>query len=198
MTTIAAGKPQALLTADEFMAMPGSRDFELVDGVLVERKLMGARASHIASMLSYFLNGYCLSHPGAGWVFDSEATYQCFGRPRTVRRPDVSFIRSGRLPGEELPEGYITIAPDLAVEVISPTNTGDDIEVKVLEYLAAKTTLVWVVFPTARTIHVRRPDGSSAVMTERDTLAGDPVLPGFACPVRDLFPPPPAQEPGKA
>ncbi|HEY8751474.1 MAG TPA: Uma2 family endonuclease [Tepidisphaeraceae bacterium] len=190
MTVIATKR----LTADEFMSMRDSADFELIDGHLVERKLMGAHSSLIAAQMIRLIGNFVAEH-STGWVFDSEATYRCFGSADTLRRPDASFIRSGRLSGERVPETYIDIAPNLAAEVISPSNTADEIEAKVLEYLAAGVELVWVVYPHARTVHIRRADGSSDVASENQQLDGGKVLPGFACRVRDLFLPVPAPPP---
>src|SRR5438270_347459 len=111
-----AAAPTQLLTAEEFLALPDARDFELIDGHLVERGPMGAESSYVAGQVVTALNLYRRER-GAGWVLESETSYRCFGSPRTVRRADASFIRAGRLPGERLPKGDIRIAPDLAVEV---------------------------------------------------------------------------------
>jgi Uma2 family endonuclease len=179
---------QRRLTADEFMAMRDARGYELIDGHLVERKLMGAYADHIAARITSALIVFNNQQP-VGWVFGSETTFQCFGSPDTLRRADVSFIRHGRLPGEKPPEGNIRIAPDLAVEVVSPTNTADEVEDKVLDYISAGVELVWVVYPHARTVHVRRKNGPPDVLDETQKLDGDSVLPGFSCAIKNLLPP---------
>jgi Uma2 family endonuclease len=179
------------MTADEFLAMRDARDYELIDGRPVGRKLMGAHASYIAGQVSRHLGNFNERRP-SGWVLESETTYRCFDAPDTLRRADVSFIRYGRLPGERLPDGYVDIAPDLAVEVVSPSNTADEVEDKVLEYLAAGVETVWVIYPHARTIHIRRRGGSSEVRDQTQQLEGESVLPGFSCPIEQLFPPIPA------
>jgi Uma2 family endonuclease len=104
-----------------------------------------------------------------------------------VRKPDVSFIRFGRLPGEEVPQGHIPIAPDLAVEVISPNDLAYDIDERVADYLGAGTRLVWVVNPVQRTVLIYRHDGSIAGVREGGELSGEDVVPGFRCPVHSLF-----------
>ena len=105
-----------------------------------------------------------------------------------MRKPDVSFIRLGRLPGEEIPEGWISIAPDLAVEVISPNEFYYEVDQKLLEYLAAGVREVWIVNPQARTVRVRRADGTGCELNENQELTSE-LLPGFRCRVGDFFPP---------
>jgi Uma2 family endonuclease len=108
-----------------------------------------------------------------------------------VRKPDVSFIRRGRLPDERLPKGHVTIPPDLAVEVLSPNDLADEVDEKVKEYLEAGVLVVWVVFPKTRTVQIHRADGPIVKLTETDELSGEEVLPGFRCRVGEIFPPQP-------
>src|SRR4051812_14896049 len=127
---------------------------------------------------------------GLGWVLDSEGSYKCFAEdPRKVRKPDVSFIRRGRLPDERIPDGHVRIAPDLAVEVVSPNDTAYEVEAKVLEYLAAGVPLVWVVNPQARTIHIYRADGSVERLLEESELTAPELLPDLHYKVAELFTP---------
>jgi Uma2 family endonuclease len=138
---------------------------------------------------------------GLGWVWAADAGYQCFpGHPNLVRKPDVSFIRLGRLPNEEAPEGHTRIPPDLAVEVISPKDLAYEISARVEDYLGAGVRLVWVIDPSVRTLIIYRHDGTIAGLRERDELSGEDVVPGFRCPVRELFrtPAPPQQTNGSA
>ena len=97
---------------------------------------------------------------GLGWVAGADASYQCFpAAARQVRKPDASFIRIDRLPAGEEPEGHCPIAPDLAVEVVSPNDLYSEVEEKVDDYLAAGVRLVWVIDPPTRTAHVHRAGG---------------------------------------
>lgn len=181
------------ITPEELLALPNSIDFELVDGELVERN-MGARSSWVGCRVSQQINNAVETAP-KGWVFGSDVGYQCFREdPRKIRKPDVSFIGFGRLEGERLPEGYITIPPDLAVEVLSPNDIAYEVEQKIAEYLAAGVRLVWIIDPDHMTIRIHRRDGSIGWLTEAGELDGEDVLPGFRVPVRSLFPPqaPPA------
>jgi Uma2 family endonuclease len=109
-----------------------------------------------------------------------------------VRKPDVSFVRYGRFPDEQLPAGFARLAPDLTGEVVSPGDTYEEVDGKVEEYLRAGVRLVWVISPTNRTVRVYRLDGSSSSVRADGELDGEDVLPGFRCRVADLFPQPPA------
>jgi Uma2 family endonuclease len=175
-------------TPEDLLATPDGKRYELVGGQLVERK-MGLESSWVGGRLHSRLDRHCEEH-SIGWVLPADDGYQCFPHdPGLVRRPDVSFIRYGRLPGEVLPTGWGKIPPDLAVEVISPNDSADELEVKLDDYQKVAVPLVWVVNPKSRTVMVYRRDGSVSRLRETDELSGEDVIPGFRCPVRDLFPP---------
>jgi Uma2 family endonuclease len=117
----------SIITPEQLAAMPNRKDFELVDGHLVERK-MGNKSNWIASELARLLGNYVRQHK-LGWVFTSEAGFRLDpARPNNVRKPDVSFVRFGRLPDEEPAEAYEYLAPDLAGEVTSPGDTIHELE----------------------------------------------------------------------
>src|SRR5438046_2374576 len=104
-----------IITPEQLAAMPNDSDFELVDGQLVERK-MGNKSNWVATELARLL-GNQVHEQSLGWIFTSEAGYRLNpGRPNTVRKPDVSFVASGRLPDEEPADAYDRLAPDLAAE----------------------------------------------------------------------------------
>jgi Uma2 family endonuclease len=177
------------LTADELEAMPDAKSYELVDGELVERA-MGNEASWIGALITRYLVDHCVTNR-LGLVFNSEAGYRCFADdPNRVRRPDVSFVRAGRLPGNRPPRGYAIIPPDLAVEVISPNDLASEVERKIDEYLAAGVRLIWVVNPDTRKVSIYKPDGSIRRLSEHDELDGDDVVPGFRCQIAAIFPQP--------
>jgi Uma2 family endonuclease len=167
--------------------MPDAKDYELVDGRLVERN-MGAESSLIGTRLCSQIDRFCEEHD-LGIVWGADNGYQCFPHaPGRVRKPDVSFVRRGRLPGDAAPKGWVRIAPDLAVEVISPGDTAEDLEEKLEDYRKAGVPLVWVIYPRARKAHVFRPDGPPSVLGEDDDLSGEDVLPGFRCPLLEILP----------
>ena len=188
MSTAAAPKrytPQDLLT------MPDGDRYELVDGQLVERN-MSFWSSYVAGEIYRLLSSHVRENQ-QGWVLPEGTSYQCFpDSPTKVRKPDDSFIRRERLTlAQATEEGHISIAPDLAVEVVSPNDTAYDIAVKVQELLAAGVRLIWVVIPADRRVEVHRLRGPGTILRENDELTGEDVLPGFRCRVGDLFLPPP-------
>ncbi len=123
-----------------------------------------------------------------GWVTAAETGYILERNPDgrdTVRGLDVGFVRMERAP-DGLPVGLVPFAPDMTVEVISPTNEAADMNKKVLQLLAAGTQLVWVIYPETRTVMVHQPD-RVAMLGADGTLDGGDVLPGFSLPVAALF-----------
>jgi len=176
-------------TPEDLLAIPDSDRFELVDGKLVERD-MGSESSWVAGELFFRLRAFC-GEWKLGWVWPADNGYQCFpGSPNTVRKPDVSFISLGRLPGERPSEGWEQIPPDLAVEVLSPNELASKINRKVQEYRRANVRLVWIIDPDTRTARIHRPDRSATDLEVDDELTGEDVLPGFRCLLRELFPAP--------
>jgi Uma2 family endonuclease len=117
--------------------------------------------------------------------------YRCFpNEPDRIRKPDVSFVRSDRLPGGRSPKGVFASRPDFAAEIVSPNDKVVELNEKLTDYKAAGIPLVWVLDPDAKTVQVRTPDGAVAEFEGDAVLTGDPVLPGFSVRVADLFPPP--------
>lgn len=175
-------------TPDEALALPDAKSYELVDGELVEKEPMGMEAAGCAAQLSGLLTVHCNAR-NAGWVF-VEGPFTCYpDDPGKMRRPDVAFVRRGRFPGERPPKGCASVAPDLAVEVVSPNDLQSEVDRKVHEYLQAGVKRVWVVNPDVRTVRIHRPDGTILELREDGELTGEDVLPDFRCPVRSLFPP---------
>ena len=108
-------------------------------------------------------------------------------RPDNIRSPDVSFVAAGRFADGRPPVGFIPFAPDLAVEVLSPSDRRGDVLEKVGEYLDAGTRLVWVIDPEKRMAVVYRSLTDIRVIAEADVLDGEDVVPGFACPLKDVL-----------
>ncbi len=185
-------------TPEDLLAMPDEKSYELVDGRLVERK-MGAESSEVGGNLHARLHLFCREHD-LGKVWPADNGYQCFPHaPGLVRRPDVSFVKKGRLPGDVSPDGWIKIPPDLAVEVVSPNDSIEEFDEKLDDYREAGIPLVWMIYPKRRKARVIRLDGPDVVLSEDDELSGEDVIPGFRCPLREILPRrTAAEEPGKA
>jgi Uma2 family endonuclease len=180
---------KARFTPAELERLPDAVNYELVGGNLVDRH-MGSESSAIALKIGYLLLAF-IQPKRLGHVFTTDCGYQCFPTdPGKVRKPDVSFVARGRLPNDQPPKGYVRLAPDLAVEVISPGDLASDIEDKVNEYLAAGVKLIWVVSPTGKTVRVHgpgAPPGRTDPYSESETITGGDVLHGFECRVAEFF-----------
>lgn len=122
-----------------------------------------------------------------GVVLAAETGFVIGRNPDTVRAPDIAFVRADRVPPGRLPTKYWDGAPDLAVEVVSPSDRVVEVDEKVRDWLDAGTRLVWVVNPGARTVTVYRPGAKPTVLVESDTLEGEDVVPGFRLPVAEVF-----------
>lgn len=175
-----------LLTADELLALNiQDKRTELVRGRLVVREPAGFRHGAIAAELTATLAHFVKAH-AHGVVVAAETGFKLSSDPDTVRAPDVGFIRADRVP-HPLPRGYADIAPDLAVEVLSPDDRAGEVLAKVSDWLTAGCRLVWVVDPDRRIARVYRADGSEAIVPADATLDGEDVLPGFTCPVESFL-----------
>lgn len=179
---------QKLITAEELWEMPevpGKR-LELVDGEVVE--VPGAGMLHnLIAMLIYELIRDRVRERDLGLVFGDGLGYILSRNPDRVRIPDVSFLSSQRMPEEGVLEGFSPVAPDLAVEIVSPSDRADILHDKVHDYLDAGTQMVWVVWPKRSSVSVHGADGFVRELGSDDTLDGGDVLPGFQTRVGDLF-----------
>ncbi len=192
MNEQAENRPQAeapsveLMTADEFLWMTDNKHYEILDGVPVE-KGCGAYASTIAVQLGTLLS-VPVNRQKLGRLYAGGLGYRCFpNRPNHVRKPSFSFVAEHRHLNGQIPKFDFLIPPDLAVEVVTPDATYQFIETKIRDFRSVGVPLVWVVSPSAKTVQVRRPDGTGLILQESDTLTGEDVVPGFAVPVASLF-----------
>jgi Uma2 family endonuclease len=187
VATKAEAKPKVNVTPEELLEMPDGGHYELIDGELRERSV-SVLSNLIAAGITGILHNHCREH-NLGWVFASELGYCCFPwKPGRIRRADVSFIRGDRLTEEQLSEGFCSIPPDLAVEVVSPNDLVGKLDEKVDDYLRAGVQRVWVVRPAVRAVQVFRGDRSESWLWAADELSGEDVIPGFRCKVDDFFP----------
>jgi Uma2 family endonuclease len=180
--------PPGMATEDDVLAAleaPRKRLCELIDGVLVE-KPMGYRESVLASLLIELLNAFVRPR-NLGLVTSPDGTVRLWaGR---VRIPDVAFFSWDRVPGRRVPaEPIPTLAPDLAVEILSRSNTPQEMRFKRQDYFTARVRLVWEIDPVARAVSVyTEVETPAVVLSDADTLDGGEVLPGFALLLRELF-----------
>lgn len=179
--------PARLVTAEELFNYPDPKRYELVRGVPRVSGPTGGVHGRVAMKLGGRLDEQ-VTRLGLGTVL-VEAGYVLERAPDTVRGPDVSFVSSTRLPPDRIPEQFIPGPPDLAVEILSPGDRWSETEEKVADYLAGGARLVWLVDPRERRVTVRYPDRPPRVLTDRDILDGEDVVPGFALDLAGLFGP---------
>ena len=173
------------LSVEEFMRLPddGCR-WELVRGRAVREPPAGFEHSGIGVRIASLLHRF-VQERDLGEVVGSDGGFILSDEPPTVRAPDVAYVAESRLTFDT--RKLAPLAPDLAVEIVSPSNTVSEIHHKVMDYLDAGSRLVWVVDPGSRTVTVYRSRGEIRLLTEKEELEGNDVLPGFRTEVSDLF-----------
>lgn len=186
MSTLTQGR---LLTAEEFAQLPQPEDGshqELVQGVVITVPPPSFYHGQVCSKFDRKLGVFIDEHQ-LGWITSNDSGVILARAPDTVRGPDLAFWRRERMP-EPPQTGYPSIAPDLVVEVLSPSDVFPKILRKVQQYLRAGTQEVWVVVPEDRSVTVCRPGQEQVILGNGETLSGGALLPGFSCPVAELFP----------
>lgn len=183
---MAARQTTALMTAEDLLALPeNDMQYELVEGELIEMspssRLHSRDGQRIAARLAVFVEDNDL-----GEVHGADGGFILRRNPDTVRSPDAAFVRKERLTDLD-EDGFLPLAPDLAVEVVSPSNTVNEMSLKVQEYLDAGTSIVWVVETLRRQVTVHTPDRNPRIYRDGETLDGGDVLPGFALSVTYIF-----------
>ncbi len=176
----------ALVTADEFLAMPGSAGYELVHGQLEEIP-MGGQSSWLGGEVHGTFRDYLKVNP-LGRVFPQETGIAVWlDAPNHGRKPDVMFIARGRLPGGKLPAGWITVVPDLVVEVLSPNDEAQKLDAKLDDYRRAGIGITWVIYPETRKAYVYERGAPIREVDEGGALEAPALLPGFSLSLRELF-----------
>ena len=178
---------KTLLTAEEFYLFCCRNEgrYELVDGEVVEMAPVRRRHGRTAINIGAAFHNYC-RRTGAGWS-EVEVGYRVRSGPDTVRGPDVSLVLSEDPEEDEQDSGFVIGAPDIAVEVVSPSNTTAELERKVAEYLAAGSQRVWVAHPSIRSVTVHRADGATITYTGDNSITDEELLPGFSLPLSEIF-----------
>jgi Uma2 family endonuclease len=172
------------LSVTEFAEEHREGRWELIDGEPVEMTPSSNESSWIAGEVFFAIRTYLATHP-IGRAFPADAGFILFTDRDTVRAPDVAFVRIERLPA--LSRTFVAVPPDLAVEVLSPSDRLADALSKVSMYLQAGVPLVWLIDPIRRTAMVFRQDTLPVTINEHGVLAGEDVLTGFVLPLSTLF-----------
>jgi Uma2 family endonuclease len=172
------------ITADELLAMPNDEPCELIAGEVVMMTPAGSEHGAIASRIFLLLGSHAATRR-QGRVMSAETGFLIARDPDTVRVPDLAFVRRDRQADSH--KGYFPGPPDLAVEVVSPTDRATDVEAKAQALLDAGTVVVWVVWPETRSVTVHRAGQPPRILHEQDAITGEDVLPGFQCSVVEFF-----------
>ncbi|HEY7035026.1 MAG TPA: Uma2 family endonuclease [Thermomicrobiales bacterium] len=175
-----------VVSVEQLMAMPTDEPWEVWEGELREVPAAGFDASALAGWICYLLLTF-VKPRNLGVVTTADGSYILSYDPLTIVVPDVAFVRSSRLPAGPRPKGYAPFAPDLAIEVRSPTDRRADIDDKLAHYRRAGVPLVWWVDPAQRRVEVYRRGLLVAELSEGNVLDGEDILPGFRLPVAEIF-----------
>ena len=168
------------MTLEEFLEHD-VEGYEYVNGELVPMAPPSREHGEISVNIIRYLDAHVYQNK-LGRLYTAETTFQI--GERTVK-PDVAFVSTDRLTGDKT-KGF-SIPPDLAIEVVSPSDVQSRVAEKALAYLKAGTPLVWVLEPVTKTVTVYRSETDIETLTREDTLTGEDVAPGFFCPVAHLF-----------
>ncbi len=180
---------EKLMTIAEFDALmetlpDDGRKYELAHGELIEMPPPKPIHNLIALLVTHFMLLHVESRKLGLVIFGLGV--RPFNDDMTLYFADVGYISYARLPKSDLAQ-YIPMAPDLAVEIISPTDMEEQIGSKVADYLRAGTQLVWVIYPKTQSAYMYQPDGKFQIIDRNGTLSGGDVLPDFTLPLADLF-----------
>lgn len=189
MEKLAPWAEPVLTTADELLGLPDDEwRYELVEGRLMRMSPTGGRHGRIVMALLLAVGGF-VEERRLGSVFPGETGFWISpaGAPDTVLAPDLAFVEAGREPNPAV-TGYPRLAPDLVVEVASPSQGRAEMGAKAKVWLSAGVRLVWIVFPEERTVEVWRGGTVKQTVMAGEELSGEEMLPGFVFPLRRLFP----------
>lgn len=174
------------MTAEEFARIDDDGRFDLLEGELIRMSPVGGRQGEIASIFVAALFEHARDRQ-PGKVYTAEASFMLASDPDVVLAPDAAFVRAERLPPPRERVGFLKLAPDVAVEIISPSDRRGAVRRKIAAYLRYGTPVVVEVEPRRRTVTVHRPHQAPVVLTSGDILIIEDILPGFRLPVVTLF-----------
>ncbi|MBI1927982.1 Uma2 family endonuclease [Candidatus Poribacteria bacterium] len=168
------------ITLEDFMK-GDYESYEYVKGELIPMSMPTMEHGGISSNIVFLLVNYVRQHQ-LGRVYTAETTFPIGS---SGRKPDVAFVSQARIP-ENIRQAS-PVPPDLAVEVVSPSDVFYNVQEKAFEYLDAGTRMVWVVDPVAKTVTVYRSRDDIKTVTRNQTLTGEGVVEGFCCSVAEIF-----------
>lgn len=187
MSAVLEETQNRLITADELFMMPNTkRGCELVRGRLIKYMPTGMIHGIVATQIGQALSNFVRAN-NLGIVLAAETGFYIFQTPDTVRAPDSAFVGSDKLAKHGITEKFFPDAPDLTVEVVSPSDRKKDIEEKVKDYLSAGVKLVWIIYPQNRIAAVYRQNNIVSILREDDEFDGEEFLPNFRLALSELF-----------
>lgn len=163
-------------------ALDPEREYEIINGKPEVKEMAGARHGGVTARLLGEMWIY-LKQTGIGGVYTPDTTFKIGSNDRL---PDISFVMAERIPAEGEPEGLWQIAPDLAVEVVSPNDFWQDVLGKMRAYFAAGVREVWLVAPESKEVYVYTDPESVRILSEDKELSSE-LLPGFCCKLSEIF-----------
>jgi Uma2 family endonuclease len=179
--------PQRIMTADELLHdTANEKGYELVQGRLIKMSPTGRIHGLISMRCGAALLAYADAHQ-LGEVYGAETGFLLSRNPDTVLAPDVAFVQASRVPTGPTAEGFLPLAPDLAVEVASPDQYRPEMARKAGDWLAAGARMVWIFWPKRKEVDVWQPGQAMVTLHADDMLDGGAVLPGFQHPVGGFF-----------
>ena len=185
LKTINSTTSKTLVTGDELLEMGDIGPVELINGEIIEQMPTGSRHAKIEGLITFFLINF-LRTVNLGHILTGEAGVYTQRNPDTIRAMDIGFISNERM-NKAQRDGYLDVAPELIVEVMSPNDRWVDIQEKLAEYFNIGVLLVWLVDPQLEQIHVYRSLDDVRRLTAENELTAPEILPGFAVPVTEIF-----------
>ena len=172
-----------LFTVEDLYRLGPDAPYELIEGELIEVSPQGRVHGRAISNLAYFLSSEVRADR-SGELLSGDVGFILARAPDTVLAPDIAFVRTERLVGAG--DGYLEMAPDLAIEVVSPGNSATEIARKTEVYLGAGSTEVWVVRPRERDVAVHRQHSNVEVLRGDETLKS-PLFPNLSLRISEIF-----------
>lgn len=165
------------------MFLDPDKHYEMVNGQPEEKEMAGARHSGVGTRLIIEM-GIHVKANKLGAIYGADGSFTIGSKERM---PDISFLSLDRIPIEGEPEKAWPLAPDLAVEVVSPNDLHDKVIDKIYEYFNAGVRQVWLISPEHKTVTIYHSPTKTTILTENDELTSDDLLPGFRCALREIF-----------